>query len=166
MKETISMETGSDQKKPNETVNRMIELAGKGYNCSQIMVLLALEREGRENSELIRAMSGLGDGVGFFKETCGILTGAACLLGWYGGKGNDSEKESQKLLPMLQDLGDWFQQEIGNHYQGTRCKEIVGDLVGTDKGKQICGKILLTTHIKVNEVLTSHGFISAGKSTS
>ena len=30
-------------------VSRMIELAEKKYNCSQIMMILALEQEGREN---------------------------------------------------------------------------------------------------------------------
>jgi hypothetical protein len=67
------------------------------------------------------------------------MTAAAAILSWYTGKGADSETESEKLLPMLEDLGDWFQQEIVAIHQGIRCKDIVGDLVGTDDGKQICG---------------------------
>ena len=61
----------------DELVNRMIQLAENKYNCSQIMMVLALEQEGRQNPDLVRAMSGLGDGCGFFQETCGIMTGAA-----------------------------------------------------------------------------------------
>ena len=145
---------------PDEIVKRMIELAEKNYNCSQIMMILALQREGKENPDLVRAMSGLGDGCGFFQETCGIMTGAASLLAWYAGKGADGEAESDKLLPMLQDLGDWFQQEIGVKYNGTRCKDIVGDLVGTHEGKQICGGIILRTYNKVNEILVSNNFLT------
>ena len=142
----------------DEIVMQMIELAEKNYNCSQIMMILALQQEGKENPGLVRAMSGLGDGCGFFQETCGIMTGAASVLSWYAGKGADSEEESAKLLPMLQDLGDWFQQEIGAKYSGTRCRDIAGDLVGTPECKQICGGVILQTYNKVNEILVSNNF--------
>jgi hypothetical protein len=148
----------AQQKSADEKVNRMIELAENKYNCSQIMMILAMEQEGKESPDLVRAMSGLGDGCGFFKETCGIMTGAASILAWYAGKGADGEVESEKLLPMLEELGDWFQQDIGAKYAGTRCNEIVGDLVGTDDGKQICGSIIFQTFGKVNEILVSNDF--------
>ena len=143
---------------PDEIVKRMIELAEKNYNCSQIIMMMGLEQEVKENPDLVRAMSGLGDGCGFFQETCGIITGAACLLAWYAGKGADNEVESEKLLPMLQDLGDWIQKEISEKFKGTRCKDIAGDLVGTPECKQICGAIIYQTHIKVNEILTNYNF--------
>jgi C_GCAxxG_C_C family probable redox protein len=142
----------------DEIVMQMIELAEKNYNCSQIMMIMALQQEREENPGLVRAMSGLGDGCGFFQETCGIMTGAASVLSWYAGKGADSEKESEKLLPMLQDLGDWFRQEIGTKYSGTRCRNIAGDLVGTPEVKQICGGIILQTYKKVNEILEYNHF--------
>ncbi len=145
-------------KTADEIVSRMIQLAENKYNCSQIMMVLALEQESRENPDLVRAMSGLGDGCGFFNETCGIMTGAASILAWYAGKGSDEEVESDKLLPMLEELGDWFRQEIAAKYRGTRCKEIVGDLVGTEDGKQICGSIIFQTFGKVNEILAENDF--------
>ena len=148
----------AQQKSADEIVNRMIQLAENNYNCSQIMMLLTLEQEGKENIDLVRAMSGLGDGCGFFRETCGIMTGAASILAWHAGKGTDDEKESEKLLPMLEELGDWFQQDIGAKYAGTRCHEIVGDLVGTDDGKQICGSVIFQTFGKVNEILAGNEF--------
>ena len=147
------------EKSADEIVLRMIELAEKEYNCSQIMMILALDQEGRENPDLVRAMSGLGDGCGFFKETCGIMTAAAAILSGYAGKGADSETESEKLLPMLEELGDWFQDEISAKYQGTRCTDIVGDLVGTEEGKQICGGIIFQTYNKVNQILADNNFL-------
>ncbi len=148
----------TQQKSADEMVNRMIQLAENKYNCSQIMMILALELENKENPDLVRAMSGLGDGCGFFKETCGIMTGAASILAWHAGKGADDEEESEKLLPMLEDLGDWFRQEIAAKYTGTRCNEIVGDLVGTPDGKQICGSIIFQTFGKVNAILANYDF--------
>lgn len=144
----------------DKIVLRMIALAEKGFNCSQILITLTLEREGKDNPDLIRSLSGLGNGCGFFNETCGILTGAACVISWYAGKGTEDEKEPEKLLPMLQDLNDWFNKEINGKYRSTRCRDIVGDLVGTAEGKQICGGILINTYIKANEILESYGFLS------
>jgi len=142
----------------DEIINRMIQLAESKYNCSQIMMRLSLEAEVYENPGLVRAMSGLGDGCGFFNETCGVMTSAASVLAWHGGKGSDNEVESEKLLPMLQDLGEWFQQKTASSYKGTRCKDIAGDLVGTSAGKQICGALIFETYNKVNEILRSYGF--------
>ena len=77
------------------------------------------------------------------------------------GKGSDGEVESEKLLPMLQELGEWFQQKTSAKYKGTSCKDIVGDQVGTPAGKQICGGLIFETYTKVNEILTTYGFIDA-----
>jgi len=141
-----------------EIINRMVELADKNYNCGQIMLILAQDQENKKDSDLIRAMSGLADGCGFFKETCGIMTGGACLISWHSGKGDDSEEESENMLPMLQDYGEWFHKEIGQKFNGTTCQDIAGDLVGTHEGKALCGGIILQTFNKVNEILESYGF--------
>ena len=49
-------------------------------------------------------------------------------------------------------------QEIVEKHQGSRCKDIVGDLVGTEEGKQICGGVIFQTHNKVNEILSGNNF--------
>ena len=147
-------------KSQDEIAIRMMELSEKQYNCSQILMVLALEQEEKVNTDLVRAMSGLADGCGFFKETCGALTGASSILAMYAGKGTDDEKESKNLLLMLQELGDWFHEEIGVKFQGTRCREIAGDLVGTPEVKQICGGVVFQTYNKVNEILVSYGYIT------
>lgn len=144
-----------------DIIQRMIQLADSKYNCSQILMILALSQAGEDKADLVRAMAGLGNGCGFFYETCGIMTGAASVLAWYGGKGSVDETESEKLPFMLQDLGDWFRQQTAVNDKGTRCKDIVGDAVGTDTGKLICGGLILNTHTKVNEILEHYGFMEA-----
>jgi len=141
---------------PEAVINRMIELSEKQYNCSQILMALFMEREGKQAPDLLRAMAGLGDGCGFFNETCGIMTGGACVLGFYGGKGADSEKESEYLLRMLEELNDWFTQETQNRFRGTRCKDIAGDLVGTPEVKQICGGLIFETYNKINDIMAAY----------
>ncbi|RJP84044.1 MAG: methyltransferase domain-containing protein [Desulfobacteraceae bacterium] len=142
----------------DETIHRMIQLAGNKYNCSQIMMSLALEQRGHENPGLVRAMSGLGLGCSNFNETCGVMTSAASILAWYGGKGADNEAESEKLFPMLQELGEWFRQKTASKFKGTSCTDIVGDQAGTPAGKQICGALIFETYNKVNEILAAYGF--------
>ena len=116
------------------------------------------DRVARLEQGLVRAMSGLGLGCGSFNETCGVLTSAASILAWYGGKGADNEAESEKLFPMLQDLGEWFQQRTASKFKGTSCKDIVGDQAGTPAGKQICGMLIFDTYNKVDEILKAYGF--------
>jgi len=141
-----------------ELVKRAIELAENDYNCSQILMKLALDKEGKENPDLIRSMYGLGDGCGFMNETCGILAGTACLLSWYATEKTGSEIPSDAILPMLQELKDSFEEAIEGKYTSTRCKDIVGDLAGSPEKKFICGPLLLQTYGRTREILQSYGF--------
>jgi C_GCAxxG_C_C family probable redox protein len=150
------MKMNKHMRTPDEVVTRMIGLAEKRYNCSQILMALFLEQEKKENPDLLRAMAGLGDGCGFFNETCGIMTGGASVLAFYRGKGSDNEIESDHLLPMLEDLGDWFRGKTKKKFNGTRCRDIAGDLVGTPEVKQICGGLIFETYNKINEILTAY----------
>ncbi len=146
-------------KSQDEIAIRMIELTENNYNCSQILMVVALEQEKKENPDLVRSMSGLADGCGFFNETCGAMTSAVSIFALYAGKGADDETESKNLLLMLEEYGDWFREEIGNKFQGTRCKDIAGDLVGTPEVKQICGGVVFQSYNKINEILASYGYI-------
>lgn len=143
----------------DETLRRMAFLADNKYHCSQIILKLSLEHEGKDNPDLIRSMAGLADGCGFFNGICGILSGAACLISWYAGKGSDDENESDMLMPMLQDLGHWFDKEIEGKYKSNSCNDIVGEKLGTPEGIRICGLLLMKTYAKANEILESYGFI-------
>ena len=70
---------------------RMLELSGQGFYCAQILMILALESEEKEDPDLIRAMSGLNGGLGFSGRVCGALTGGCCFLGYFLGKGLNGE---------------------------------------------------------------------------
>ena len=104
-----------------------IELSGKGYCCSQIMLILGLEEMDRENPDLIRAMAGLCMGVGNSGGTCGVLSGASCLLSLHAGKGSDDEEPHEKLPLMLSELTDWFSERAGGEYGGITCAHIMGE---------------------------------------
>jgi len=140
---------------------RMMELDYHGFYCSQILLIMALEAQGKSNPDLIRAMGGLAHGSGFSFGICGTLSGAACLLGLYAGKGSDDDYEDGNLKHMLKDLGDWFEQTFGRRYGNVTCEAIVGD---RSEMRQRCSAVVEETYAKVVELLSAGGYdISIGR---
>jgi C_GCAxxG_C_C family probable redox protein len=134
---------------------RMLELGYNGYYCSQILMMLAMETQDKHDPDLVRAMGGLAHGCGFAGGVCGTLTGAACVLGLYAGKGSDDEYEDEQLRYMLNDLGEWFKLTFGKRYGGITCEEIVGDRTEI---RQRCGDVVAQTYAKVMDLLSAAGY--------
>lgn len=141
----------------DDTALKMIQWAGKGYSCSQILLLLALEARGEKNPALVRAVGGLAYGCGSSRGTCGVWAGGSCVLALFAGKGSDEERESEKLMVMLEELSDWFSDRVGGQYGGTECRVIVGE-EGPAAARQKCGAILAETYAKVMDILIPNGF--------
>jgi hypothetical protein len=136
---------------------RLLKLGGKGYTCSQIILLLGLEMRGESNPNLVRAMAGLAYGCGSGRASCGALTGGCCLLALYAAKGSDEETQSEKLQAMLQDLSDWFGNQIEDPSGGMTCETIVGQ-EGPAASRQRCGSLVADTFAKVIEILQTYEF--------
>ncbi|HIJ68428.1 MAG TPA: C_GCAxxG_C_C family protein [Deltaproteobacteria bacterium] len=140
---------------------QMIRLAGQGFHCSQILLFMGLEAQGKSNPDLIRAMSGLAGGLGFTGDTCGALTGGACLLGLYAGRGTPEEQEDEKLNLMISELVDWFSEEYGKLYGGIRCDIILGDDPRNRTTR--CPNMVLGSYGKVKTLLSEYGFDLSGE---
>ncbi|MBA3035148.1 MAG: C_GCAxxG_C_C family protein [Desulfobacterium sp.] len=136
---------------------RLLQLAGRGYCCSQVLIILALEAQGKTNPDLVRAMSGLCMGGAGSGNACGVFTGAACILALYAAKGEDSEKENEKLPLMYSELSEWFEQTACASYNGVLCKDIIGEEASVPDSN-ICGRLLTDTYNQVMEILVQNGF--------
>ena len=90
---------------------RIMELGSMGYHCSQIIMIMTLETIGEENPQLVKAMGGLGGGIGYCGDTCGCLTGSACAIGYFLGNLAPEEKEDAQMKPAVQELYQWFRQK-------------------------------------------------------
>jgi hypothetical protein len=145
----------------NDVMIRMLKLSQKGYGCSQILIQLFLESRGEDNPTLVRSMAGLAYGCGGGRATCGTLTGGCCALALYAGKGTDDEVGSERLMLMLQDLSDWFEEQVGGPHGGIACETIVG-VEGPESARQRCGAIVAKTYTKVLEILSANGFDLSG----
>ena len=140
---------------------RMIQLKQAGFYCSQILLIMGLEAQGKENADLVRSVNGLAGGMGFSGDTCGALTGGACLLGLYAGKGLPEEQEDPRLNMMTGELVEWFTNEYGKTYGGTRCDVILAGNPANQAAR--CPTLVLGTYEKVKELLTGYGFSLTGE---
>lgn len=141
---------------------RMMELGQMGFTCSQVLIILGLEAQGKENPDLVRSVQGLAGGLGFSGDTCGTLTGGACLLGLYAGRALPGEEEDPRLNLMVMELVSWFSEEYGSKFGGIRCETILNNDPGNRTTR--CPNLVLGTWEKVNALLIENGFdLSMGK---
>ena len=140
----------------NAEAARMAELQAQGFHCSQILLMVGLERLGKHNPDLVRAMTGLANGLGHMGKTCGVLTGAICLLGLYAGRGAAEEQEHPLLTVMVQNLVSWFEETYGFRYGGIDCHSILDD----DAWNRMlrCPLMVTETYAKVISLLEEHGY--------
>ena len=134
----------------------LLELSQKGYFCAQILMKLALELDGKEDPDLIRAMSGLNGGLGFCGRDCGALTGGCAALGYFAGKGEDEELESSELKPMIAKYVAWFD-ERSSKLGGASCEAILqGDAT---RKMSVCPQLVADCYEKLIEILREHRVI-------
>jgi C_GCAxxG_C_C family probable redox protein len=138
----------------NDIIFKLIALKTKGYCCAQIIMILALEAQGRINADLVRSMGGLCFGINGSGEVCGALSGGACLISFYAGKGGNEEEHDDRYLKMIDEFVAWFKEAAEEEYGGTRCDDILEKF----PDRSICGRIVADTYAKCMDILVSNGF--------
>lgn len=133
----------------------ILKLARQGFCCSQIVLHLALDLQGLENPGLIRAISGLCNGFFASKGACGALTGAACLLALYAGKGSAGEDAHEKLALMESELAAWFEDYAMTRFGGINCSDIVTD---GSPDTSVCGSLVGECYGQAMSILAANGF--------
>lgn len=131
-----------------------LKLHAKGYCCTQIILILALRTQGKTDADLVRSVGGLCFGINWSGEVCGALSGGACLISLYAGKGSDEEVPDNQCLSMVGELVEWFTIAANDEYGGTRCHEILEKY----PDRSVCSLIVADTYKKCIEILIAHGF--------
>jgi C_GCAxxG_C_C family probable redox protein len=131
----------------------MMALAQDGFRCSQIMLALGLQRQGKESSDVIRTMEGLIVGVGHSGKICGALTGGTCLIALYAGRGRSDEEEHPLLWPMIHEFVEWFDSEIGENRGIVDCDLILQRAGAAAPSPEVCGPVVLKAYMKAISVL-------------
>ena len=149
---------GKDEEaRPLEVSQRIFQLAQQEYHCSQILMILGLELQGKCDWDLVRTVDGLKGGLGFSGKLCGALTGAVCLLGLYAGRGPLEEKSDFSLTLMTQELVDWFEGTYGGKYGGIDCEQILSG-VGREGKSATCKSLVLECYHRAIGLLEANGF--------
>lgn len=143
-----------------DDLERMKELKDQGFYCSQILMIMGMELQGKDDPDLVRAIQGLAGGLGFSGGLCGALSGGACMLGLYAGKGLPDEDENPRLNFMIEDLVAWFKQTYGQKYGDIRCETIMRREFNSRTPP--CAPIVSATLQKVKDLLVENGFDLAG----
>ncbi len=141
----------------NETDLRVMELASQGFCCSQIMLIMGLEAQGRDNPELVRAVNGLCAGLGRMDDACGVMTGGVCLLSLYSGRGTAQEERHTRFPKLLDEFVTWFKEDACAGFCGSRCIDIVGE-EGPAPKPEICGPLVARAFEKAVAILAENGF--------
>lgn len=132
---------------------RVAELLLQGFTCGHVLMKLALEAQGRDNPDLVRAATGLalGMGQGF---NCGALTGGCCVLGLYAGRAGEDEQVHPFFDVMLEEFSGWFDCEMTEKCGGINCADIMKfDL---KLKQQRCPGVILDVWKKAKEILAKH----------
>ena len=112
----------------------------------------------QENPQLVKALGGLGGGIGYCGDTCGCLTGGACAIGLFLGNLAPQEKEDIQMKPAVQELYQWFHKKTEEEFGAFYCKDITSNL---DWGivMEQCPALIADTYTKVIEILTERGIL-------
>ncbi len=140
----------------DDAFGRVLALGASGYCCTQIMVMLLLDVQGREAPDAVRAAGGLCRGFGLSEGACGILLGGCMAMGLCTAKGHDGEDAHEALEGMTTEFAEWFRERTAAS-GGISCGAILGDTGGgrPDFGK--CHGLLLEAYARMFEVLAAYG---------
>ena len=134
----------------------LLPLVRQGYCCSQLLVQLLVQAQGREIPDLVRALHGLCHGIGQSGGPCGLLTGGACVL----GKGAEGEEPHPMLAPLLNDYASWFYERTAA-YGGHSCEQVALGLgartaAGAEPDPVACGDLLAECWEKILELIQNY----------
>ena len=140
-----------------DLIDRIMELSRYGSFCSQILMILTLEAVGEENKDLVRAVGGLDGGVGYSQGCCGCMTGGACVISYFTGKGEDTGFESPEHKSALGEFTRWFEDEMTADFGGVECRDITKG--NPAKRVEYCPQIIASTFEKCMEILGEKGLL-------
>lgn len=131
----------------------VFEMRCQGFLCAQIMAKIALEIDGKENPDLIRAVSGLNVGMGRTGGACGVLTGGAVALGYFTGHGSLDELPHRRATEIIAAYVNWFRETYGT--------DTCDGLIGSDYSRcsSVCPGLIQAGYEKLIDLLQEYEII-------
>ncbi len=101
---------------------KAISLHRKGYNSSQSILFAFSEKIGMDKDAALRNASAFGYGLGTVQSVCGIITGAAMVIGNYYYSDEEIFGSRQLIFEKTQTFIKTFEKK----YHSVNCLELVG----------------------------------------
>lgn len=136
-------------------------LSQKGYCCSQILALLILGAQGRENHDLVRSLGGLCHGIGQSGDACGILTGACCVISYLVGPDAEAGSELVEAKIIQEEFVDWFKSVCEEKWGSIHCGIIIDEDNPAGPDKSHCRHLLAQTWTCLLGILARHNIAYA-----
>lgn len=115
-----------------DRVKRATELFENGYNCSQAIVGAFFDKFGTDEKMAIKMATALGGGVGGLRQTCGVITAMALVVGAEEGTSTPFDKDTKLAnYQTVQKLAAKFKSEQGS----LMCDELLGLVPGLPEDK-------------------------------
>jgi C_GCAxxG_C_C family probable redox protein len=109
--------------RPEEMREKAIDLFKQRMHCSQVLALVGLEKMGIDDPSVIRAMGAFGGGIGGTGHVCGVLVGAASVIGMLYSRSSLEEKENPRMWAATQAVMKNFEELTAPH-GGINCCQI------------------------------------------
>ncbi len=132
------------------------EAAGRGLQCSQIIVDIGLRHLGMRSECLIKGTAGLVGAMGLQDATCGALTGAASLIAFAA-----IDRLGHGIYLLIEELESRFA-ELISEYPGNTCGAIL-DHDPTKVPMQVCPPIIAGALQIALELLADSGIHAPGE---
>ncbi len=137
-------------------------LSERGYCCSQILALLILGAQDRENKDLVRSLAGLCHGIGQSGDACGILTGACCVISYLVGPDDDENIIAIPEAKIIQEeFVDWFREVCEQRWGSIHCGTIIDEDNPNGPDKSHCRVLLAKSWTRLLGILTQHSIAYA-----
>lgn len=131
-------------------------LSKQGYCCSQILALLILGAQGKENPDLVRSLGGLCHGIGQGGDACGILTGGCCVISYILGPDEEGGIAMEKAKMVLEEYVDWFHAICLERWGSIHCSIIIDEENPAGPNKRHCHSLLAESWVRLLGILTEH----------
>ena len=94
----------------------------QGYNCAQAVFCAFSDVTGYDIDTSARMSSSFGGGLGRLRETCGVVSAAALVLGIVYGYGDPADREAKKRhYALVRDFAERFRAKNSS----IRCRELL-----------------------------------------
>ena len=109
--------------RPEEMREKAIDLFKQRLHCSQVLATVGLEKLGIDDPSVIRAMGAFGGGIGGTGNICGVLVGAASVIGTLYSRSSLEEKENPRMWSATKAVMKKFEELTAPH-GGINCCQI------------------------------------------